>query len=395
MTISDPLDLEKTLTGAHVCHLRGSRAILAHRQLLQDFAATTGQHTAMHGLQFKLEHDFARHKTPHLICIVSGHDVSAPLSLPALLGCVLLFEHRLASCNTGLFATGDNTGLGTVIAPSELRAQVAALASCAALRTGRMVLTCFRNPSPNLTRMVFPSGQQGLRAVQVREVQDQLRLYPTYDLTLDTLGKRTRTHLRYYRKRLQSETGCVFVPDAASHIPPSQLASLNNSSLEPVRQRAFDLQFHAAAELPGGYVCGLRASNGRWLCLAGGWRQGRTSLIQWQMNSAGFRKFSLSTAFRAFLIAHEISLGTTQLCFQGGTSHSISHAFRQEYAVDLMLRRPGPLLSLLVRLIPYLAEQDPALANRGNFLVDALRNRHLHWTPLSYPAAASRTHSYP
>jgi hypothetical protein len=396
LTKNDPLAIEKTMIGTHVRRLRGAPAILAHSRLLQDFAATTGQYAEMHGLQYKLEHEFARRKTPSLLCIVAGQGVTAPLTLDSLLGCVLLFEYRVASWNTGFFATGDSTGLGTVVAPPEIRAHVAALASCEVLNQGRMVLMCFRNGlgGGNLTNPAFPHRQQGLWAAQVREVRDRLRLGPTYDLTLSTLGKRTRTHMRYYRRHLQEQTGCIFIPDAASHIAESQLASLNTSSLKPLSQRAFDLQFNSTARLPGGFVSGLRSADDRWLCLAGGWRQGNTSMIEWQANAAGIGRISLSTAFRAFLIEHEISRGAEQLCFHGGTEHSIGHAFVQDHAVDLIVRRRGPMVSLIPRLIPYFAQRDPNLANRGNLLINALRTHRIHWAPLADAAATSTIGTY-
>jgi hypothetical protein len=369
----------------HIRHLRGVRTILDHDELLREFAASTGQPASMHGLRFKLEHEYARPKSPHAICVVAGQDSTAPLTLDSLVGYVLLFEYRIASWNTGLFATGDSTGIGTVIAPVDIRGQVAALAASNILRNGHIVLTCFRNGSRDIPGVAFSPDVPGLWAAHVRPVQDRLCLAGTYDVTLENLGKRTRTHLRYYRRKLQTETGCVFIPEAARHILDSELASLNKKSLEPIDQRVFDLQFRAAAQLQGGYVCGLRAADGSWLSLAGGWRQGATSLLQWQMNTSGLRKLSLSTAFRAYLIEHEISLGMTELCFHGGTSHSIGHAFEQDYAVDLLLRRRGVLANLFVRLVPYFTERRHALANRGNFLIDALRGGKLHWTATSQP----------
>src|ERR1019366_10441 len=173
-----------------------------------------------------------------------------------------------------------------------------------------------------------------------------------------------------------------------------QLASLNTSSLKPLNQRAFDLQFNSTAHLPGGFVSGLRGADGRWLCLAGGWRQYNTSLIEWQSNAAGIGRISLSTAFRAFLIEHEISRGTGQICFHGGTEHSIGHAFARDHAVDLIVRRRGPMLSLITWLIPYLSRRDSAFANRGNFLIDALRSHQIHWAPFSQAAATSRVGIY-
>jgi hypothetical protein len=386
---TDPLigndPTEKMLASAHLRHVRGVPEILAHQALLQEFAAATGQRFAMHGLQFKLEHEYSRRKTPHLFFIVSGRKASAPPALQSLLGCVLLFEYRLGFWNTGFFATGDSTGVGTVVAHPQVRAHIATLASATALRHGHMVLACFRDELESSDPAAFESlpDQRRLWSAQAREIRDRLCLGPTYDRTLETLGKRTRTHLRYYRKRLHSETGCVFVPDAAAQIPDSEYASLNASSLEPVSPRMFDMQFRTTANQPNGYVRGLRAPDGRWLCLAGGWRQGPLSVIEWQLNAAGFPRHSLSTALRAFLIEYEVSLGTRQLCFHGGTMHSIHHAFQKDRAVDLLLRRPGPFLSIFTCLISWFARRNPALANRGNLLIDALSSPHIEWKHLS------------
>jgi hypothetical protein len=387
------LDAQEILRRSHIRHMRGSGAVLAQEGLLREFAASTGQAASMHGLRLKLEHEYARRKTAHLICVVEGEDAAKALrwdlSIDSLLGCVLLFEYRVGGWNTGFFATGDSTGIGTVIAPAQLRGQVAALAASFVLQRGQMVLTCFRSAanfgsaSIEPGQMVFPEGTQGLWAPQEREVRDELCLCPTYDRTLETLGKRTRTHLRYYRRRVLEETGCEFIGEAAGLISRGELGSLNAGSLEPIDQRTFDLQFRATAELAGGYVCGLRAADGQWLCLAGGWRQGDTSLLQWQMNAKGFPHLSLTTALRAFLIEQEVGLGSKRLCFHGGTLHSISHAFERDHAVDLLLRRRTLLAGGLARLMPYFAKEDTALANRGNFLVDALRSRELRWKAIS------------
>lgn len=367
--------------------LRGREAILSQHDTLQHFAASTGQPTAMHGMLFALDHEYTRGKTPHLVCIVGGStshpDASPALQPDTLLGVVLFFEYRIGRWNTALFATGDSTGLRTVLAAPELRAQVAATAASYLLQRGHIVLATFRQHDSALPCIEFIPTPGALWCVRVREVYDRLLLCPTYDGTLATLGKRTRTHLRYYRQKTQAQTDCVFIPTAAVHIQPSELAALNAGSLEPIRQHNFDLQFNSAASSPGGFVCGLRAADGRWLCLAGGWRQGSTSLLQWQMNTQGFPSLSLGTAMRAFLIEHETAIGTAELRFHGGTAHSIHHAFQREYAVDLLLRRPGLLTSLLVASIPHLVERTSALADRGNFLLDALRHRNLDWRQTS------------
>jgi len=376
------------LAAADTLILRGRESILAHARMLEDFARTTGQFAAMHGLQFTLDQEYAARKSPGLVCFVKRHGSAIPLSLETLIGCVLFFEYRIGSWNTGLIATGDSSGIRTVFGTPGHHANIAALAASVLLRSAHIVLVTFRQDKDPLSKISFPSGLSGLWTTQTREVRDHLPLRHSYDATLATLGKRTRTHLRYYRRYLEKQIPCDFVPDAPAFILPQELVALNASSLEPMPPEKFDLQYRAATQQPGGFVCGLRARDGRWLSLAGGWRQQTTTLIQWQTNAAGFEKFSLGTALRSFIIEYEITLATTRLCFYGGTSHSMHHAFPAEHVVDLVLRRRSLLAFLVASQTPIAAERSRALTERGNFLVEALRNRNLEWLPLS--AATSR-----
>jgi hypothetical protein len=372
-----------TLAAADTLILRGRESIRAHARMLEDFARATGQFAAMHGLQFTLDQEYAARKSPGLVCFVKRHGPAIPLSLETLIGCVLFFEYRIGSWNTGLIATGDSSGIRTVFGAPGNRGRIAALAASVLLRSAHIVLVTFRQDKDPLSKISFPPGLSGLWTAQIREVHDHLPLRHSYDATLATLGKRTRTHLRYYRRYLEKRIPCDFVPDAPSVILPRELVTLNASSLEPMPPEKFDLQYRAATQLPGGFVYGLRARDGRWLSLAGGWRQQTTTIIQWQTNAAGFERFSLGTAFRSFIIEYEVALATTQLCFYGGTSHSMHHAFPAEHVVDLILRRRSLFAFLVASQTPMVAERSPALTERGNFLVEVLRNRSLEWLSLS------------
>jgi hypothetical protein len=363
----------------------GREAILAYARMLEEFAAINGQLAAMHGLKLTLHHEYAVRKTPHLVCLVSQHHCTQLLSIETMLGCVLFFEYRIGFWNTGMIATGDSSGVRTVFGAAGHRARIAALAASALLRRARIVLVSFKQDPSGIAGITFPETISGSWALQVREVRDHLVLQRSFDSTLATLGKRTRTHLRYYRKRLAEEMPYDFIPNAPDYIHHRELDQLNSSSLEPVSSKTFDLQYRTAAELPGGFVCGLRAKDGRWLSLAGGWRQNTTTIVQWQVNAAGFEKFSLGTAFRAILIEQEISLGITRLCFFGSTSHPMHHSFPHEHVADLVLRRRSLLATTMVRCTPIVVERVHSVASRGNFLADVLRNRGLKWFPFSIP----------
>ena len=352
----------------------GRTAVLSCAIALEELAARSAQPGAMHGLAFLLDQEYAARKLPHLVCF-HHHDGS-------LAGAVLLLEYRIAGLNTGLVATGDSFGVRTVIGPATLRAQIAAEACAAMLTHGaRIVLASFKQPYQHPTPLTLARATDCLWAMQTRAVQDHLPLAPTYDATLAQLGKRTRNHLRYYRRRLQNAMPCTFHADAAELIDRASLPLINSRSLKPQPQDTFDLQFHTAANSSGGFISGLRANDGTWLSLVGGWRQAGTTWIQWQSNAAGYEEHSLSTALRSFLIEQEISRGTRQLAFHGGTAHSMSHAFPVEQVVDLIARRASPLHAAVVRLLPHLYRLSPSLAHRGNFLADVLGSKHLRWFP--------------
>ena len=367
------------LSSAEVVLHSGRADVLSHASALEDLAERSGQPGAMHGLAYLLDQEYAARKVPHLVLFFSPdqHDSRR------LLGSVLLFEYRIGTWKTGLISTGDSFGVRTVIGPEVLRPSLAAAACSVLLRRGaKIVLVSFKQRPQALIAYEEMPRTEGLWSVQARVVRDQLRLAASYDATLARLGKRTRTHLRYYRRRLEEALPCEFVADAAGMINGDNartLIGLNRSSRYPLPQAAFDLQYLSTAGLPGGFVSGLRSKAGAWLSLAGGWRQGDTTWVQWQTNAAGFEGYSLSTVLRSFLLEAELVRGTKRLAFHGGTSHSMAHAFEEETVVDLMARRAGLFSVLLVRAVSRFYGTLPLLHSRGNFLADALRSRRLRW----------------
>jgi hypothetical protein len=365
---------ESDLASARIVILSGRDEILSQAALLEDLAGSSGQAGAMHGLAYQVDQKYASRKIPYLVSFFSETN--------CLLASVLLFEYCVGSRRTGFFTTNDNFGIRTVIGPEPLR-PFAAAAVCSALlqRQARMVLVSFRHGP--LAGLPDTPPSTCLRAMQVRPVQDYLPLAGTYEQTLSLMGKRTRNHLRYYRRGLEKNVPCDFILDVSPFIDPDDSAlieQLNCSSLEPLPTDIFNLQYRSTALLRGGYVSGLRSRQGNWLSLVGGWRQNDTTWVQWQMNSAGYETLSLATAFRAILIEQEIARGTRRLVFQSGTSHSMRHAFPVEHVVDLIARRPGLLTTLITRIVPLLRQRMPSLATRGNFLIDALSSSDLRWS---------------
>jgi hypothetical protein len=124
-------------------------------------------------------------------------------------------------------------------------------------------------------------------------------------------------------------------------------------------------------ELDGLFCVGVKTPDGQWVSLLGGRRHHEVSEIDWQMNRAGLEKYSVGTVIRAYLIEHEIEIGTGRLYFEGGTPHSMRHAFISEKAVDIVVAKR----SLFVSLVRRVANWSPP----KNFLLQTLVDPALRW----------------
>jgi hypothetical protein len=261
------------------------------------------------------------------------------LSADNIVGAALFFEYRLAGLRTGIFCTDDAVGFRTVIAPREERARFAERAAAALLRSGaHVVLATYETPNETSVPELVPGALFGYRQ---RRVGRMLTLAPTYDETLARLGRLTRRNLRYYRRHLASRVQLDFVADARTHLSFAEFKALNDSSLNPVRDlRELALRWRGSCEIDGGFLSGLRTAEGKWLSLLGGWRHETTTVLHWQLNSAGYEHDSIGIVIRSFLLEHEIARGARRLLMFGGTPHSIRYAFDQDSIADLILSRP-------------------------------------------------------
>ena len=193
------------------------------------------------------------------------------------------------------------------------------------------------------------------------------------------MGKSTRFNLRYYRRRLEKQMPCEYVASAADALLGADLEALNASSLNPVPEEEFARRIRSASQLPGSFLAGLRGPDGRWLSLIGGWRQGKTTVLYWQMNSSGFEKHSIGTVMRSFFLEHEIRQGAEKLLIYGGTPHTMRNAFDQDTVADLVVRRTGMRAALLCWASRFFASPGSA-RGRSNFMASTLRDRDLQWT---------------
>ena len=382
--------------------LDSREAILDLSSLLEALAERCGQAGAMHWLPYFLDEAVTRHRVPYLVLALRPEDTQGgPLSVDDVEAAALFFEYRVFGIRSGAVATGDAVGFSSVIGPKGKRALVAATAARALMARGASIVLATYEGADEPDSKPLLSGWTGVfSACRQRMVGRTLRLLPTFDATLAQMGKKTRTNLRYYRRRIEELVPCEYVPDAAQALRGADLQEINKSSLNPVEPAEFERRVRAASDLPGSFLSGLRRKDGTWLSLLGGWRQGNTTVVQWQLNSTGYEKLSIGTAVRAYFLEHEISRGAERLLMYGGTPHSMRHAFADETVADLIVRRDTLYAWLLLRASRLVARVSAP--GKTNFLASTLQDPELRWwapgpaadpaakAPVAKPARSSR-----
>lgn len=362
--------------------LTSREAILNLAPVLQALAERTGQHGAMHWLNYFLDKAVAGRRVPFLVLLLHPEEhQGSSLSAEGLQAAALFFEYRICGIGTGAFTTGDATGFNSVIAPAADRTQVAAIALRALVQRGaNIVLATYEGHKAAQPRDVL-AGLPGLQAAsRQRHVGRSMKLCPTYEATLAQMGKHTRANLRYYRRRLEKLLPLTFIADAGPLLAGVDIAKINETSLNPVAPAEFLRRVNSATKLPCSFLCGLRGPEGEWLSLLGGWRQAGITVLHWQLNAAGYEKHSIGTVMRSFFLESEVALGAEELLIHGGTPHSMHHAFEEQPIADLIVRRKG-LHSLALRGMAHLFATPKGILGRGNFFASTLLDKSLEWEP--------------
>jgi hypothetical protein len=343
-------------------------------EMLQELCQRTGQSGTMECLDYLLHTPTALKKTPILVLV--GPDAVGVNATRAtaddVVGAVLLYEYRVAGLGTRVFATDDATGERTVIAPTSLRAKVAAAACRSLMERGALtVLISFESMAEAdvavETRAGLSAEERGVvswAAKQRRAVPRYLPLEESLEATLATLGRHTRRNLRYYRRRLETEVGAVFVPHVV--MQKGEFLAINRRSINLVPDAVAARRYSAIQQTAGALFAGVRARDGRWLSMIGGRRQLQVTEIDWQMNLAG-------TVMLSYMLEREICLGTKKLAFRGGTPHSMRHSFVSVDAVDVIAQRQSATAWLLRKLSRWILPEK-------NFLGQVLRDGNLRWT---------------
>ena len=333
----------------------------------------TGQPNAADDVAYFLSSPDARRKEPVL---VMSRAAKGEPSVRNLKDAALLLEYRLLGQNLRVLASADTTGRRTLFASAQHRASAAGSAAAALLGAGaHLVHLAFRPEDEDSASWHTPDGPVARElpssvqwTLTHRPIPLYLPLGPTFEETLARIGQRTRTNLRYYRRRTEREPGCVFVPEVRANL--REFLAFNKTCRYAVPEVLATWRFQALKALRDPVLAGIQDREGRWLALAGGRRRDTEVEIDWQMNRADLPQLSLGTVLRSCLIEAEITRGSTRLYLEGGTMQPIGRSFTQEPVAELTVKRDSPYIRLLTRfsarLLPeknYIAQllADPAL----------------------------------
>ncbi len=351
--------------------VRGREAVSALQPALVALSRATGQAGAMDWLSHHLHSPSSLKKDPHVVLF--GRDAGASpdrIDEDWLLGAVLIYEYRFAGLPTGIFATDDVSGTRTVIASASSRFELAQRATAQLMRRNAAIV--FASVDQEAAAPEPPVLAGARFAHRTRWIPTSLALSDTIESTLAQFGTRTRRNLRYYRRRAVTELGAQFIPHA--QLSQQEFLALNRTSTHPLSQQdalwrhgLFEESSMSAATL----YAGMRSTGGGWLSLIWGHRRGGVTEVEWQINRAADSHHSFSIAMRAFLLEHEVVLGTQELRFVGGTQHSIRASCTDRPVTDVLAVRPGSIRGWALRRFAQRLLPD------ANFLRGALEDEEM------------------
>ena len=361
----------------------GRDAVLHLSRSLVELSARCGQHGAMDDIAYFLSKPGALPRIPILLLVTktSDLDLKNP-NIDNLVGALLIFEQNISGIGVGAYATNDRSGRHTLIAVAQDRSRVVAL-SCRELleRGAHLILMSYRagdsggtdaTSQPPLLDTVEPGMRVARYALRKRTIPGYLPLSLTFDATLAKIGQRTRSNLRYYRRRAEADLGCVFLPQIEA--TREEVLRFNRKCMYAVSAAVAGWRYDSLKDLKKSVFMGIKDHEGRWLSMLGGRRYGDRSEILWQMNRRGHAASSLGTVMRSYYIEHEIAHGSRRLYIEGGTPHPIKFSFVPEELTDLVVMRP----TLTAKAMHMAARRWISPDNELSHMLDA---KDLEWRP--------------
>lgn len=370
---SEPRDAAATvISGATIHIVRGSDSILRLQRVLADLSVRCGQPGVMDDVGYFLTKPGTLRRVPHLMLFSKAPTLDLErLAAEDLVGAVLLYRYMVMGCGIGMFSTNDRSGRGTLVAPAALRSTLAEMAVRRLMDQGALaVLISFRDGDERTPQKEPDAGgtmggatvdEKNVRWVwREREMADFLPLEETFDGTLAKIGTRTRRNMRYYRKRAESELGCVFLPTV--EIDQREFLNFNRECMYAVPAKVASWRYQSLQDIEKPLFMGIKDRGGRWLSMLGGRRHHDGTEILWQMNRSGLSAYSLSIVMRSYFMEHEIAHGMTKLYMEGGTAHPMRFSFVNDKVTDLVVVRRSRLGLMVPALAQLFIKPDNDLA---------------------------------
>jgi len=329
--------------------VRGDRDVARYAGCLDGFIAGCRDAGAWGGAMIWARDIVAQDGIPLAVLLYRGENLTAV---------ALGSESMVRGCRTRLAVCGNLTGQrGFFTLPGVLqdeRERLGLAAADAMMSCGLLALVLKLRDISGVTeewrrQPQGPGAWSRTVGCTQRKVCDTFHTGTTFDESLSRFGAHTRRNLRYYRRRVERELGCEFLPALDGPKLREALVELQGCTDDPVRAGVAKNRIAQVARDPQAFCMGLRAVDGRWLSWISGWRCGRHTYIDWQCNRNGLQRYSLSTAMRSYLIEHESLMRQSHIHFLGGTSHSMHYGFCEESCTDWLLMRHA-WAALLLRL---------------------------------------------
>jgi len=337
----------------------------------------------MNDIAYFLSKPGALPRIPNLLLVTRTSELDLQNPKPDnLMGALLIFEQNICGVGVGAFATNDRSGRSTIISMAQDRLRVVSLASRALLERGaHLILMSFRaGDAIGVGTSIRPPLMDGMDrgnvvarwAQRKRTIPGYLPLSKTFDSTLAKIGQRTRSNLRYYRRRAVADLGCVFLSQIEA--TREEVLRFNRQCMYAVPSSVAGWRYDSLKNLCEPVFMGIKDRDGQWLSMLGGRRYGDRSEILWQMNRKGHATSSLGTVMRSYYIEHEIERGSRRMYIEGGTPHPIKFSFVPEELTDVVVMRP----TLKARAMHLAAQRWIEPDNELSHMLDA---KDLEWRP--------------
>jgi hypothetical protein len=241
-------------------------------------------------------------------------------------GLVYSKERTFHGFNTGLIYADSTLGSLVVAAPAQQRAVlhtgIAALLKHPGIRGLRLLVPPAGYEIPVLEELAAETGWE----MECRSAENHvvLPLQSTYEEFLQTLGYKTRRNFRYFRKKSQTADHVFSASLTLQEFEAGARALLSEDIVGGDRHGLLRaLSVFKNSERP--LLMGLRAADGEWLSLLGGWYEADRVVILLQMNSdRKHAKFSLSQVMRTHAIETLIQQEQTGIVWWAGVGEPLN-----------------------------------------------------------------------